>query len=162
MIGEPFVAAYPDRPYFGIRFSAPYRGMFSQVAEKTKVLDRWCRENQPEECGPRFLRYWVIEMRGRMELEVGVVADRGAPPSEEVSPGTLPAGRYATLVYRGLGLAANKALLGWIDQEGLQADRAGMPDGDHFGCRYEAYLTDPKREPRKKQWDIELAIRLQG
>jgi hypothetical protein len=37
--------------------------------------------------------------------------------------------------------------------------RANDPAGDRFGCRYEAYLTDPRDEPRKTKWEIELNIR---
>ena len=32
--------------------------------------------------------------------------------------------------------------------------------GDAFGCRYEAYLTDYRLEPRKSVWEVELAIKL--
>ena len=31
---------------------------------------------------------------------------------------------------------------------------------DNFRCRYEMFLTDPKVEPRKTKWSIELAIKL--
>jgi hypothetical protein len=33
-------------------------------------------------------------------------------------------------------------------------------DGDRFACRYEAYLTDPRREPRKTTREVELNIRV--
>jgi len=72
----------------------------------------------------------------------------------------LPAGRYASLIYVGLGLAANKALQEWIAKNNLRLDKWVDPKGDAFGCRYEAYLTDPKIEPRKKQWQIELVMKL--
>jgi hypothetical protein len=42
----------------------------------------------------------------------------------------------------------------------LEADREETSKGDAFGCRYEAYLTDYRTEPRKKEWQIDLAIRL--
>jgi hypothetical protein len=62
---------------------------------------------------------------------------------------------------RNHALRANRALLEWITDQGLVADNNEVPDGDHFGCRYEAYLTDPRHQPRKTLWDVELAIRLQ-
>ncbi|WP_436761819.1 hypothetical protein [Streptosporangium sp. V21-05] len=34
------------------------------------------------------------------------------------------------------------------------------PAGDRFGCRYEAYLTDPRSGRMKTRWRVELAIRL--
>jgi effector-binding domain-containing protein len=56
-----------------------------------------------------------------------------------------------------------------IDMAGEMDIEVGVPvaaplPGDGpvkpFGCRYEAYLTDPKVEPRKKQWEIELSMKL--
>ncbi|GAA3015081.1 hypothetical protein GCM10017559_43080 [Streptosporangium longisporum] len=43
---------------------------------------------------------------------------------------------------------------------GLTFDCVENPAGDRFGCRYEAYLTDPRSERMKTRWRIELAIRL--
>lgn len=39
-------------------------------------------------------------------------------------------------------------------------DRSDDPNGDRFACRYEAYLTDPRTEPRKTKWEVELNIRV--
>ena len=72
----------------------------------------------------------------------------------------MPAGRYATLAYRGVGTGANRALIEWSATNGLELDRRDVPEGDRFACRYEAYLTDPTAEPRKKRWKIELAFKL--
>ncbi len=162
MISEPIVKEQQERRYFGLRFAAPYRGMFSEVSAQFRNLDLWMREHRSIEYGPRFLRYHVIDMRGTMELEVGILGSWDAPFAGQVSTGIMPAGRYATLTYRGLGLAANKTLLAWIADQGLRADKRATARGEAFAGRYEAYLTDPKVEPRKKQWDIELAIKLEG
>ena len=32
--------------------------------------------------------------------------------------------------------------------------------GDAFACRYEAYITDPRTEPRKTKWEVELNMRV--
>jgi effector-binding domain-containing protein len=160
MIHEPFVKDQVERKYYGIRFVAPYRGMFKRAAEEFKNLERWIKGKGIADAGPRFLRYLVIDMSGDMELEIGVFAQWSSANAGTVSTGVMPAGRYATLIYKGLGLAANKALIGWIERQGLKSDRTDMAKGDSFACRYEAYLTDPSLEPRKKQWDIELAIKL--
>jgi hypothetical protein len=34
------------------------------------------------------------------------------------------------------------------------------PSGDAFACRYEAYITDPRTEPRKTKWEVELNMRV--
>lgn len=160
MIANPVLKLYGDRPYCGIRFVAPYRGMFAMVDERIKELNKWISERKECVFGPRFLRYRVIDMQGEMELEVGSFCECLPELQGAVACGVMPGGRYATLTYSGLGLAANKQLLGWIDDEGYQSDRMSVATGDAFACRYEAYLTDPKVEPRKKRWQIELAIKL--
>jgi hypothetical protein len=77
-----------------------------------------------------------------------------------VLSGSLPAGRYASLIYSGSGLQGNKALIEYIRDNDLPVDRWDDPKGDAFRCRYEMYLTDPKVEPRKTKWDIEVAFKL--
>jgi hypothetical protein len=44
--------------------------------------------------------------------------------------------------------------------QGLAFDRWDTEEGDNFRSRYETYLTDPKIEPRKTKWQIEVAIKL--
>ena len=72
----------------------------------------------------------------------------------------MPAGPYATLTYRDHSLQANRALIEWARDNGVVFDRHDEPEGDAFSCRYEANLTDPREEPRKKRWDVELAFRV--
>ncbi|WP_433270689.1 hypothetical protein ACQPZF_10520 [Actinosynnema sp. CS-041913] len=43
---------------------------------------------------------------------------------------------------------------------GIRLDRWDEPVGDHFTCRYEAYLTDPRSERMKGGWRVELDILL--
>src|SRR5258708_38515645 len=160
MIGQRKIVERADQPYLGIRIKAPFRGMFGQANKQCTTLDKWLRQHGITPAGPRFLRYHVIDMAGEMDIEVGLPVATPLPGDERVKPGLLPAGRYARLIYIGLGLAANKALLEWIRTNNLRLDKWADPKGDAFGCRYEAYLTDPRVEPRKKQWEIELAMKL--
>ena len=41
----------------------------------------------------------------------------------------------------------------------MDFDRWDTEQGDNFRGRYETYLTDPKIEPRKSKWKIEVAIK---
>jgi effector-binding domain-containing protein len=160
MIGEPTIDARAEQHYLGIRTQAPFRGMFAQVTEQFKLLNKWLKQHDIKPDGIPFLRYHVIDMAGEMDIEVGVVLSTPSQGDALVKPGILPAGRYASLIYVGLGLAANKALLEWIGTNNLRLDKWPDPKGEAFGCRYEAYLTDPKIEPRKKQWEIKLSMKL--
>jgi effector-binding domain-containing protein len=160
MIGKPKIDERAEQYYLGIRVQTPFRGMFAEAGQQFKTLNKWLKQHGITPAGAFFLRYHVIDMAGEMDIEVGVLVGTPQRGDERVKPGILPAGRYANLIYIGLGLAANKALLEWIRTNNLQLDKWADPKGDAFGCRYEAYLTDPKVEPRKKQWEIELAMKL--
>ena len=144
----------------GIRTIAPFKGMFAVVEQLRKELRTWVKQHGIADEGPFFLRYHVIDMNGEMDIELGFITQTHLPGDERVKPGVLPAGRYATLIYTGSGLASNKALLVWAKANGFALDRWSDPAGDAFGCRYEAYLTDYRIEPRKTRWEIDLAIKL--
>jgi hypothetical protein len=106
------------------------------------------------------LRYHVIDMNGEMDIEVGLPVDSPLPGDGHITPGVLPAGRYASLVYTGSGLTGNKTLLDWARANDITWDRWKDPRGDAFGARLERFLTDPKIEPRKTKWEIEVAMKI--
>ena len=80
--------------------------------------------------------------------------------NDRIRPGVLPAGNYAALTYTRYPLRATKNLLEWAKENSIQWDRWNDPAGDAFGCRYEAYLTDYRVEPKKSAWHVELAIKI--
>jgi hypothetical protein len=148
-------------PYVGIRVTTPFRGM---LAERDKLLAEArsdIRQADIETVGYGFLRLHVIDMEGPMDLEAGYFT---AAPVQTVHgrlrAGAMPAGRYATLSYKDHARRANRALQEWAAANALALDRRTVPEGDAFACRYEAFCTDPKEEPRKTRWTVELAIRL--
>jgi len=160
IIEGPAVETRPDIPYVGIRVVTPFRGMLGMRDELLAEVQDWAGGSGLDVEGFGFLRLNVIDMQGDMDIEVGLVTRGPSDVDGRVRSGVLPAGRYATLAYRGVGTGANRALLEWAAAQGLALDRWEVPEGDRFACRYEAYLTDPGVEPRKKQWKIELAFRL--
>jgi effector-binding domain-containing protein len=160
MIGEPRIDYRPEQPTMGIRTQTPFKGMSKVVGKLFKEISAWIKQYGVEPAGPPFLRFHVIDMAGEMDIEVGVPVATAMPGDERVSPGVLPAGRYASLVYSGSGLAGNRALIEWARANGIAWDRWDDAKGDAFRARYESYLTDPKIEPRKTKWDVEVAIKL--
>ena len=162
IVGEPRLDTRPERPYLGIRVRVPMKGMAGVIARLRQELTAWFAQRQVEAAGSAFVRYHVIDMAGEMDIEVGIPVATPSPGDERVRPGLLPAGRYASLVYTGSGLAGNKALLQWGRDSGLAWDRWADPRGDAFRARYETYLTDPRVEPRKTKWAVEVAITVQG
>jgi effector-binding domain-containing protein len=123
-------------------------------------LDGWLNQNGVTGAGPFFLRLHVIDMNGPMDLEVGAITSGRLAGDARVRPGVLPEGDYATLTYREHARRGNRALIEWAAAHNVALDRRDEPEGDRFACRYEAFLTDPRAEPRKKKWEVELNIRV--
>ena len=159
-IGAPGIDQRTARQYVGLRIITPFEGMFAQTDKLFKELRRWVNAQGLVDQGPYFLRYHVIDMQGLMDVEAGFVVTSQQAGDEHVKSGVLPAGRYAHLTYSRYALRGNQALLTWIKEQKLEADREDTSKGDAFACRYEAYLTDYRTEPRKKNWQVDLAIRL--
>jgi hypothetical protein len=160
LLEPPRIVERPQQDYLGIRVVTPFRGMLSTRNELINELDSWLREQSVDDVGPFFLRLHVIDMSGPMDLEVGVVTPNVFAGDARVRPAVLPAGRYATLTYRNHSLRANRALLDWTAAQDIALDRRDSAEGDLFGCRYEAFRTDPRTEPRKTKWEVELNIRI--
>lgn len=159
-IGKPKIDTRPEQVYMGIRTIAPFKGMSKVVDRISKDLNTWVNEQGIEPAGPPFLRFHVIDMRGTMDITFGVPVRKALPDNGQVKADVIPAGRYASLIYSGGGISANRALIEWVRAQGLDFDRWDTEQGDNFRSRYETYLTDPKIEPRKSKWKIEVAIKL--
>ncbi len=161
-IGKPKIDRRPNLTYRGIRTIAPFKGMSKDIVRISKELNTWVNENQIKKSGPPFLRFHVIDMRGFMDISFCVPVRKALPDDGDVKADFIPAGRYASLIYSGGGISANRALIEWVRAQGLDFDRWDTEQGDNFRGRYETYLTDPKIEPRKSRWKIEVAIKLAG
>ena len=159
-IGAPGIDRRAARQYVGLRVITPFEGMFAQTDKLFKELRQWVNAQGLAEQGPYFLRYHVIDMKGLMDVEAGFVVKSQQTGDGRVKGGVLPAGRYAHLTYSRYALRGNQALSIWVQQKKLEVDREITSKGEAFVCRYEAYLTDYRSEPRKTKWQVDLAFRL--
>lgn len=159
-IGRPKIDTRPSQVYMGIRANAPFKGMPGVIDGLSKALNAWVEEHKIRTAGPPFLRFHVIDMRGYMDITFGVPVHNTMPGDGRIQAGELPGGRYASLIYSGGGISANRALIKWVRAKGLDFDSWQTKQGDNFRGRYESYLTNPKVEPRKSKWKIEVAIKL--
>ncbi|WP_439601805.1 GyrI-like domain-containing protein [Devosia sp.] len=162
VIGPVSIVENPDRPYVGIRLKTPFPGMFAVATRALKDLRVWSRANGLEEDGPYFLRYYHCDMREIMEIEAGFLTGAAPLNHPQIKGGLLPAGKYASLIYRGNGLRGNQALMQWGRDKGIVFEALDPEQAESYLCRYEAYLTDHRVEPRKLLWDVELSIKLAG
>jgi effector-binding domain-containing protein len=159
-IGKPKIDTRPKQVYMGIRTIAPFKGMSKVIDRISKELNAWVGKQNIKPSGPPFLRFHVIDMRGFMDISFCVPVRKALPDDGDIKADVLPAGRYASLIYSGGGISANRALIEWVRAKGMDFDRWDTEQGDNFNGRYETYLTDPKIEPRKSRWKIEVAIKL--
>ena len=161
MVSKPGVYERPDEHYMGIRVQTPFKGMFTVIDKHLfKELRDWMQQEGVEPAGLPFFRYYVINLDGEMDVEVGIPVAKALSGNERVHPGVLPGGRYASLVYVGTGYTGNGALTRWAIENGHAFDEWAVPNGAAFRARYERYLTDPKIEPLKSKWEVEVAVKL--
>jgi hypothetical protein len=159
-IGAPRIDTRPARTYMGLRTVTPFKGMSKVEDGLRRQMNAWAQAKAIQASGPPFLRYHAIDMRGEMDISYCIPVPAALPDSGEIRAGELPAGRYASLVYCGGGISGNRALIEWVRSQGLEFDRWDTEQGDIFRGRCETFLTDPRVEPRKSRWRIEVAIKL--
>lgn len=159
-IGPASIVPKQERPYFGIRFETPFNGMFAVVTTAMKEMRSWAKDNSLADDGPYFLRYFRTDMKGIMDVEVGLMTASDIAGEGRIRKGVIPQGKYATLIYQGNGLRGNQALLTWTKENSIELDHLVAGDEESFTSRYEAYLTDFRIEPRKLLWEIELSIKI--
>jgi len=160
VIGPVSIVEKTERPYLGIRFETPFGGMFAVITKELKELRKWAKENSLSEEGPYFVRYYHCDMTDIMDVEVGLITHSGHGGQGRIQPGSLPKGRYASLIYKGNGLRGNQALMKWARENEVRFDPLVVGAVESYTCRYEAYLTDYRIEPRKLLWDVELSIKI--
>jgi effector-binding domain-containing protein len=163
MTTEPRVDDRPAQPYVAIRTLVTMQDLGAGVIPQLHgEVMAWLKGQGTAPAGAPFIRYLVIDMERQLEVEIGWPVASAMRGNDRISAGSIPAGRYASLVYTGLdqGIAGNYELLKWGAKRGLVWDKTETEKGDAFGSRYESFLTDPADEPDTARWETEVAIRL--
>lgn len=159
LIERPHVVHRPRSATLGIRVVTPFRGMLAVRDGLMQEIRSWLDDHHVD-AGPLFMRLHVVDMAGDMDLEVGAIAEGTPERHDRVRLGELPAGRYATLTYVDHAIRANRYLIERTKDAGLAFDQRATPAGDAFACRYEAYLSDERKEKRKTRWRVQLNFKL--
>lgn len=145
MITEPKLEDRSARPYMAVRAQATMQTLDSAIPRGIGEVGAWLGERGIAPSGPPFVRYLVIDMERVLELEIGFPVANALSGDERVRAGTLPAGRYASLIYTGIdnGIQGNYALLKWEEARGFTWDSWPTNKGDGWGARLESFLTNP-------------------
>ena len=162
MSAAPEIVTRAEQPYVAIR---GHVGMaeIGAFAVRTGEVFGWLGARGLAPAGAPFLKYNVIDMAAKLEIEAGVPVAAAVTGDDRVVTGVLPAGRYATLTHVGHPselVAATGALLDWAAGQGLTFDVTPGDDGEQWACRLENYLTDPEQEPDMSKWVTQLAFKL--
>jgi effector-binding domain-containing protein len=162
------------QPQIQQRDALPYLAIRSEVTDGIPaVVDRafpqlfaWLGERGIEPAGPPFIRYLEVDQDGEpLQIEVAAPVGDEAPEGDDtVRAGTLPAGRYATLVHIGPYRHddvpdlrdAQAALKSWIEREDVTTGRPSERGSSLAAC-VEHYRIGPPIEPDWTKWQTELA-----
>lgn len=158
----PTIEERPERPYVAIVGDVTM-ATIPALADRMPEVFGWLAGKGIAPAGPPFFKYDVIDMARGLRVEVGVPVAAPTEGEGEVFGAVLPAGRYVTVSHTGHPKeleGATGALLAWAEREGLTFDLDRRADGEHWGCRLELYLTDPREQPDMTKWETVLELRL--
>jgi effector-binding domain-containing protein len=158
----PSIVERAEQPYVAVSGLVTMQTI-GAIADRLPEVFGWLAARGLEPAGAPFLKYDLIDMEQRLEVEVGVPVAAAATADGEVRAGVLPAGRYATVTHVGHPdelVEATASLLAWAAEQGLAWDLTETPEGQRWGCRLEVYKTDPAEQPDMSKWETELLFRL--
>lgn len=157
------------------RAALPYAGIRSQVAmddfpniipQQVDEVAGWLEQQGVAPAGAPIIRYHacptVMEGEAMLDVTIGFPVASALAGDERVTAGTLPAGRYASLVFTGVenGVPGNGMLIDWAKAQGIRWDSWDVPDGEGFAGRVEHMIDGPEDDPDPSNWRTEVSIRL--
>jgi effector-binding domain-containing protein len=162
MYTQPKLEDRTDLNYMGIRTQAALPELPTVIPQLLDEVMGWLQKQGAAPAGAPFIRYHVINMESKLDIELGWPVAKPLSGNERVKAGVIPAGRYATLIYTDVknGMNGNKVLIDWATANGIKWDRWDDKNGDAFRSRVETFLTNPDDEPDMSKWQTEVAIKL--
>jgi effector-binding domain-containing protein len=161
---EPQIEQRPAQPYLGIA-GRINDGVPAFVDKAFPELFRWLGEHGIQPSCPPLIRFRELDTDGEpLQIEVAAPVEVEAQGDDRVIAGTLPAGRYLTLIHRGpyrsesapdLAVARQR-LISFAATQGIVHSRE-TSTGTTLPCAVERYLIGPPVEPDFTKWETEFA-----
>lgn len=150
MLTEPKLVERPAQPYAAYVLTVA-QPEISQVAPPLigKVVE-WLQSQGATQSGPPFFNYFGFLANGRMQMQVGMPTTTVLVAKGDVTTGTLPAGRFASVTHTGPYHElheANMALDEWCRGQGLTFAGVKRDGGMFDATRLEIYKKDPGEDP---------------
>lgn len=163
MIIEPNLEDRNAQHYVGFRSQVTMQELPAAMDQLSEVFT-WLESKGVAPTGAPFLRYLVIDMEAKLEIDVALPVANAMTGEGRMIADVLPAGRYVTLLSTGdySNLVAVVAeVLAWAEKKSLVWDKwPASPRGEGWRARIETYLTNPAEEPDPEKWQTELAFLL--
>jgi DNA gyrase inhibitor GyrI len=151
---EPTIVDRPAQPYMGVKGTVTMTS-FAKIADRIPELAAWLPANGLQIAGAPFFRYYVIDMEGEIQLEVGFPVASTTEGEGDIRPGELPAGRYASITHHG---HPDRLMQATADL--LAHDLPWDVEDGRWAARLEVYHTNPVEQPDMNEWDTELLFKL--
>lgn len=162
MLTEPKIERRKQQNYVAIRMSVPIPfGKYLQPS--WNEVYEWMMQKEIKPAGPALIRYLTTDMSKELDIDVGFTVDRAVKGSDHIIADSLPAGRYATLLYtgpyKGKGIyKATVALLKWAKENKVEWDTSKKKGVEWWNGRAEYYFSDPATEKDPSRFKTELAF----
>jgi effector-binding domain-containing protein len=162
MIAQPKLENRPAQHYAVIHVQEPIP--FGKIVQPLhQEVNAWLAAKGLAPSGAPIIRYVTTDMANKLDLEIGWPVAVPVSGDGRVIGITLPAGRYATLMYTGpyagKGLYdATVALLEWAEKNNIPWRKSVIDNVEHWEARFESYITDPAQEPDPQKWQTELVF----
>jgi effector-binding domain-containing protein len=159
---KPKIVQRPEMHFAAVRLQVPIPfGKF--IPPAVDEVHTWLAGKRLESPGAPFIRYLTTDMSRKLDIEVGWPVASPVDGDERIVTGTIPAGRYAVMIYtgsfRGKGLyKATSVLLSWAEENQISWQKSEIDGVEWWAARFEHYLTDPVEVPDPAKWETELAF----
>lgn len=154
----------PTQYYAAIRLRAARKNLAVEAPKLIAEVAKWLAKNRVAPGGPPLVRYLAIGSDETVDVEIGIGTSEPAGGGKVIA-GSLPRGRYLTLIHQGPYdrlVATTVALLDWAKENNVTLDNHAGPTGTAWKARIEHYLTDPEEQPDAAKWETKLALLTRG
>jgi effector-binding domain-containing protein len=149
------------QPYVAICTAATIKEMPGVVPKFFPELLAFLKKHDVTPDGPVFVRFLVIDMADKLQIEVGVPVKKAMKGAEGIVARTIPAGKYVSSHFIGIEyMRANAELQEWAKARHLKFDCTEKGHASHWKSRVEFYIDGPQDEPDPKKWRSEILYKL--
>lgn len=152
-----------ERPWVGVSMTGELAHWDRVNAHVPQIYAALAAAGGVPEGGPIYQYHRMRTASDPMDITVSVPVSACMAIGEAFRTGTIPAGRYLVARPDGgpdvLG-SVHGEMWRWAGMQGLELDVEERADGIHWRARTEQFLTDPRTEPDRRKWSVDVAYLL--